>query len=113
MYGEDAELGFRSSRRGEIMICAENVFVEHEYGPSVDRSSFFYEYHMARGHLLLSWKTRNTWFETPFLVIAKGLGLFCRAVVRSYRARNYVPLQALFAAGVSRRVVEPHIPRAR
>jgi N-acetylglucosaminyl-diphospho-decaprenol L-rhamnosyltransferase len=111
MYGEDTELAWRLTRQGKSMICANDVYVEHEYGPSVDRTSFFYEYHMARGHLLLSWKTRLTSFETPFLVVAKCLGLFCRAAVRSFRARSLVPLQALFVAANFGRAVEPRIER--
>ena len=42
-----------SPTQGKKRCVPKNVYVEHEYGPSVDRSSFFYEYHMARGHLLL------------------------------------------------------------
>jgi len=111
MYGEDAELAWRLTRQGKSMICAAGVYVQHEYGPSVDRTSFFYEYHMARGHLLLSWKTQITSLETPFLIVAKCLGLFCRAAARSFRARNLVPLQALLVAARFGRAVEPRIER--
>ena len=57
MYGEDTELGFRLTCQRKKTVCATDAYVKHDYGPSVARSSFFYEYHMARGHLLLSLKT--------------------------------------------------------
>ena len=96
LYGEDVELGWRLIRQGKKMICAENVYVEHEYGPSVDRTSFFYEYHMARSHLLLSWKTWNHPVEIPLLLLLKFLGLSGRALVRSCRHRTWHPLAGLF-----------------
>jgi N-acetylglucosaminyl-diphospho-decaprenol L-rhamnosyltransferase len=98
MYGEDAELGWRLTRQGKHMVCAEEVFVEHEYGPSVDRSSFFYEYHMARGHLLLSWKTSTHPAEIPFLILSKLIGLGGRALARCCRHRTTSPFAAFCLA---------------
>jgi hypothetical protein len=98
MYGEDAELGWRLTRQGNQMVCAKQVFVEHEYGPSVDRSSFFYEYHMARAHLLLTWKTLKYPIELPLLLLSKLIGLGGRALVRCYRYRTSSPVAALCLA---------------
>jgi GT2 family glycosyltransferase len=98
MYGEDVELAWRLTRQGKAMICAKGAYVEHEYGPSVDRASFFYEYHMARGHLLLSLRTRIHPAEIPLLVITKSLSLGCRALIRSFRHRSLIPLAAYFLA---------------
>jgi len=98
MYGEDAELAWRLTRQGKHMVCAEEVFVEHEYGPSVDRSSFFYEYHMARGHLLLSWKTLTHPAEIPFLILSKLIGLGGRALARCCRYRTSSPFAAFCLA---------------
>jgi GT2 family glycosyltransferase len=95
MYGEDAELAWRLTRQGKGMAYTEKVFVKHEYGPSVDRSSFFYEYHMARGHLLLSWKTWTHPAEIPLLLLFKLIGLGGRAIARSWRYRTASPLAAL------------------
>jgi N-acetylglucosaminyl-diphospho-decaprenol L-rhamnosyltransferase len=95
MYGEDAELGWRLTRQGRHTVCAEDVFVEHEYGPSVDRSSLFYEYHMARAHLLLTWKTRKHSAEIPVLLLCKFIALTLRAIARCWRYRTAVPLAAL------------------
>jgi N-acetylglucosaminyl-diphospho-decaprenol L-rhamnosyltransferase len=98
MYCEDTELGWRLNRQGKKMICVTDVFVEHEYGPSVDRSSFFYEYHMARGHLLLSVRTRKYPAEIPSIIVTKYAALACRAMLRCFRHRSFVPLIALFLA---------------
>ncbi len=107
MYGEDVELGWRLTRQGKKMVCAEGVYVEHEYGPSVDRTSFFYEYHMARGHLLLSWKTWKHPFEIPFLLLFKFIGLAGRALIRTIRTRHLVPFGALLMAWCPIHSLEP------
>ena len=104
MYGEDAELGWRLTRQGKYMLCAEEVFVEHEYGPSVDRASFFYEYHMARGHWLLSWKASTHPAEIPFLLISKLIGLGGRALARCCRYRTLGPLSSLLVAWLPLRI---------
>jgi GT2 family glycosyltransferase len=98
MYGEDIELAWRLRRQGKKMVCAKTVIVEHEYGPSVDRASFFYEYHIVRGHLLLTFKTWIHPAEIPLLVTAKSLSLACRAVIRAVRHGSLVPLAAFFLA---------------
>jgi GT2 family glycosyltransferase len=98
MYGEDVELAWRLSRQDKRMVCAEDVIVQHEYGPSVDRASFFYEYHMVRGHLLLTFATWIHRAEIPLIVTAKSLSLACRAVVRTVRHGSFVPLTAFLLA---------------
>jgi N-acetylglucosaminyl-diphospho-decaprenol L-rhamnosyltransferase len=96
MYGEDTDLGWRLTRQGKKMLCTTEVFVEHEYGPSVDRCSFFYEYHMARAHLLLSWKTWRHPVEIPLLLVCKIIGLAGRAVIRCLKYRTLNPVATLF-----------------
>ena len=108
MYGEDTELGWRLNRQGKKMICVTDVFVEHEYGPSVDRSSFFYEYHMARGHLLLSIRTRKHQAEIPFMIMTKYAALACRAILRCFRYRSFVPLTASLLAGFPLSILRPN-----
>lgn len=98
MYGEDTELGWRLTRQGKKMICATDAFVEHEYGPSVDRSSLFYEYHMMRAHLLLSKLTYRHTLEIPFLLCTKSVALAIRAVLRSCRYQTLRPLAAWIVA---------------
>ena len=108
MYGEDTELGWRLNRQGKKMICVTDVFVEHEYGPSVNRSSFFYEYHMARGHLLLSMRTRKHSSEIPFMIMTKYAALACRAILRCFRYRSFVPLTASLLAGFPLSILRPN-----
>lgn len=104
MYGEDAELGWRLTCAGKTTVCATDAFVEHEYGPSVDRASFFYEYHMARGHLLLSVKTWTRPVEVPILLLTKLLGLGARAILRGYRNRSLIAPVSLLVAWLPLRV---------
>jgi GT2 family glycosyltransferase len=100
MYGEDTELGFRMTRDGRKTVYARSAFVEHEYGPSVDRSSFFYEYHMNRCHILLTFVTWHHPAEIPLMLASKYLALFLRATARSLRHRSVTPLLALSAASL-------------
>jgi GT2 family glycosyltransferase len=100
MYGEDVELGWRLTRQGKNMICAEDVLVEHEYGPSVDRTGLFYEYHMVRGHMLLSLKTCFHPTEIPLIIMTKYLALACRAVLRSLRHRTLTPVAGFFLSWI-------------
>jgi hypothetical protein len=104
MYGEDTELAWRLTRQGKKAVCATEAYVKHDYGPSVARSSFFYEYHMARGHLLLSLKTWQHPAEIPLLVLAKIVGLGGRAIVRCFRYRSLTPPFSLLVAWLPLRV---------
>jgi N-acetylglucosaminyl-diphospho-decaprenol L-rhamnosyltransferase len=106
MYGEDVELGWRLTRQGKKMVCADNVYVRHDLGPSVNRSSFFYEYHMVRSHLRLSFTTRGRAVELPILLLAKCTALACRAAIRSLRYRAITPFTALFMALFPLRIEE-------
>lgn len=107
MYGEDAELGWRLTRQGRNMICAASVFVRHDLGPSADRTGLFYEYHMVRGHLLLSFRTWLHPGEIPLLIITKSLALACRAILRSFRYRTLSPLAAFFLAWFPLKMEKP------
>ena len=98
IYGEDAELGWRLLRAREKTLCVRDVYVEHEYGPSVNRASLFYEYHMVRAHLRLSRLTYRHPIEVPMLMVTKSITLSVRAVVRSFRNLTLSPLAALFLA---------------
>jgi GT2 family glycosyltransferase len=103
MYGEDAELGWRLTRQGRKMICATNIFVRHELGPSAERTSLFYEYHMVRSHLLLGLRTWLHPAEIPLILSAKFIALACRAVLRFVRGRNLAPLAGFLLAWIPSR----------
>jgi len=107
IYGEDVELGWRITRQGKKMVCADEVFVQHDLGPSADRASFFYEYHMVRSHLLLSLQTYIHPAELPISVIGKSTALACRAVIRCLRYRALTPFVAYFLAWFPLRMKKP------
>lgn len=94
MYGEDAELGWRLAQSGYRIACAREVSVRHESSPE-SKAGLFYEYHVARSHLLLSLKTWLYRWEIPFLVLCKLLAMLTRATVRGVRRRSLVPLFAV------------------
>lgn len=108
MYGEDVELGWRLARQRKKIICANTVFARHDLGPSVKRATFFYEYHMVRSHLRLSFRTRLRTAETPLLFLAKYATLSCRAAVRSLKYRTLTPMIAFLLAPFPLRVETPH-----
>jgi GT2 family glycosyltransferase len=98
MYCEDAELGWRLAREDRKMICAADVFVRHDLGPSARKAGLFYEYHMARGHMLLGLRTWIHPMEIPLILMAKSFALGCRAICRCFRYRTFLPLAAFFLA---------------
>ncbi len=98
MYGEDAELGWRLARAGRQIVCATEVFVKHEAGSSSNKTGLFYEYHIARGHVLLGLRTWVHPVEIPLIMSAKFFALASRAIVRCFRHRSFVPFAAFFLA---------------
>lgn len=98
MYGEDTLLGWHFARAGKIPLCLKDAFVSHTGVGSSRRGHFFYEYHMARAHILLAMKTYHHVFEIPLLLISKSCVLCVRAVWRSLKFGNVVPLKAFFMA---------------
>lgn len=98
MYGEDAELGWRLARAGRQIVCGTEVFVKHEAGSSSNKTGLFYEYHIARGHVLLGLRTWVHPVEIPLIMLAKFFALASRAIVRCFRHRSLVPFAAFFLA---------------
>lgn len=98
MYGEDTLLGWRLARSGKYPLCIPDVFVRHDGAVSSRRGQLFYEYHMARAHVLLAVKTWRHPLEIPLLLISKCIGLCLRALWRTLRFRNFAPLKGFFMA---------------
>lgn len=98
MYGEDTLLGWRLARAGEVLRRVNDAVVCHTSGGSSRQGQLFYEYHTARAHVLLSLKTWHSPLEIPLLLVSKSIGLAFRALRRSARCGNGVPLLAFILA---------------
>lgn len=98
MYGEDTLLGWRLACAGKKPLRLDDAFVRHDGAGSSRRGQLFYEYHMARAHVLLAMKTWRHPFEMPLLLAGKSIGLGLRALWRSLRFGNTIPLKAFFMA---------------
>jgi GT2 family glycosyltransferase len=98
MYGEDAMLGWKLLREKKNTAIARSAIVRHTGQGSWPHCSLFYEYHMARAHILLAGKTWKSPLERPLLLLAKSAGLLARAIRRSIHYRNTLPLTAFSLA---------------
>lgn len=98
MYGEDTLLGWQMIRDGKAMLCNKDAVVRHIGHGSSQQGKMFYEYHMARAHVLLALKTWRNPLEIPLLLFTKVLGLALRALQRSRNYRSATPLLAFFLA---------------
>lgn len=98
MYGEDTLLGWRLTCAGIRTLRMDDAFVRHDGAGSSRRGQIFYEYHMARAHILLAMKTWRHPLEIPLMLACKCVGLGLRALWRSLRFGNIVPLKAFFMA---------------
>lgn len=94
MYGEDAALGWQLFRAKKEIKCLRDALVLHEGGASSSKAGLFYEYHLARAHILLALKTWWWPVEIPFMVLCKLLALTARAFIRCVRYRSAIPLYA-------------------
>lgn len=97
-YGEDVLLGLDFNARGvKVLECAEATVI-HAGSGSAKNGSFFYEYHMNRGHWLLAHKLApNTYLRTGYLA-GRCLSLPLRALVRCFRFRSLIPFRGLVTA---------------
>ena len=98
MYGEDVELCWRLRQSSWDTACVSEAMAIHEGTGSSHHGGFFYEYHVARGHLLLAKKLARHQWEIPFLYSGKLLMLTVRAILRSIRFRSLVPIKAWISA---------------
>lgn len=104
MYGEDVHLSWRAQKSGSGILCAEDVQVAHEGSGTARQASFFYEYHVARGHVLLALKTWERAYELPLFLLGRALFLAARAVIRSVRYRTLSPALAFILCWIPLKV---------
>lgn len=97
-YGEDVLLGLEFQSKGlNVVECADATII-HAGSGSARNGSFFYEYHMNRGHWLLARKLAPNRFLWAGYVACRCLSLPLRAVIRSLRFRSITPWRALVVA---------------
>jgi hypothetical protein len=107
MYGEDTLLGWRLACAGKKPLRLDDALVRHAGVGHARRGGLFYEYHMARAHVLLAMKTIRHPLELPLLLASKSLGLGARALWRSLRFGTFTPLHAFFLAWRKRNIGTP------
>lgn len=94
MYGEDVELNWRLRSSGWKTSCVGSAIVKHEGVGSSRQGDYFYEYHMARGHLLLSRKLASNQYEMPFLYLGRLIAISARSIIRAIRYKSLIPIKA-------------------
>ncbi|HEX7642379.1 MAG TPA: glycosyltransferase family 2 protein [Noviherbaspirillum sp.] len=98
MYGEDTLLGWRLLREKKRAVVEPDAVVRHTGQGTWPDCSLFYEYQVARAHVLLAGKTWRSPLELPLLFGVKATALLARAVRRSIHYRKLTPLRAFFLA---------------
>jgi hypothetical protein len=104
MYGEDVALSWRLRMSDWETACVSQAIVRHEGVGSSRQGALFYEYNMARGHLLLARKLARRRWEIPFLCFGRLLTLIARSIVRTIRFRSLVPMTASLNALCKRKL---------
>ena len=97
MYGEDVEFSWRMAQQGVPLVTAD-AECEHAGSASSRLGSLFYEYHVARGHILLARKLARNNFEWAMLLLGRALSLPLRATLRCLRYKSLIPWSALVLA---------------
>jgi len=100
MYGEDVLLGWKLSRKKGVdgPFLVKDAAVYHIGKERSGDTNLFYEYHTARGHLLLSCKTWHSKLEIPILLLCKSWSMALRAAHRSFQYKSFIPFFAFFLA---------------
>ena len=94
MYGEDVLLNWKAKRMGGEIFCTNRVTIFHKGSGSSSHGELFYEYHVARGHVLLALKLKDSIVGIISFVLGRVVYLFLRGVLRSVRYRSFIPMKA-------------------
>lgn len=100
MYGEDVEFCFRAVQKGFRIGIVDKAHIYHKANASTQNNLFFYEYHIARAHYLLSFCILDHPLKTLLSLLGKSITLPARAYVRSLRYHKLNPLIALLLAPI-------------
>jgi GT2 family glycosyltransferase len=98
MYGEDVDFCHRAEKNGFCIGLAKDALLYHRVNASSQNNSLFYEYHLNRGHFILSEKLSRSRFEHMALFPIKLMTLGIRALVRTMRYGNLNALTGYFMA---------------
>ncbi len=93
MYGEDVEFNFRAKKRGFRIGLVQEAVIYHKVSASARPNSYFYEYAMNLGHMLLTAKLAKSASQKVVHHAVKTLSLSARAVVRTLRHGNSIAIQ--------------------
>lgn len=99
MYGEDVELSMRCHRAGRTLVLVDDAWIQHKGSAGSGMGSAFYEELTVRSRLLLvdawAWRVPGVRWLALATVTAAVVG---RALVRSLRFRNLIPLRCAWNA---------------
>jgi len=98
MYGEDVALSYKMQKKGYQLTIAQSARVEHVGAASSVAGSSFYEYHVVRGHLLLTSRIATSSAQAVMLWLPRLISLAARSVLRAIRSKSWIPISALWRA---------------
>jgi N-acetylglucosaminyl-diphospho-decaprenol L-rhamnosyltransferase len=88
MYGEDVEFCYRASQHGFRYGVIGDAVLFHKASASAAMNSAFYEFHINRGHFLLSTKLTETRMQKTLSLCVKLVILGLRTAIRTIRYGN-------------------------
>ena len=106
MYGEDVELSWRMTQTGVPLVVAD-VICDHVGSVSARMGSLFYEYHVARGHLVLARKLAKNQLVWWLFLCGRAISLPLRATLRCFRHNSLIPWHGLLLALIGNTPLEP------
>jgi len=98
MYGEDIEFSHRADNKGINRVVLNDVLIMHEGSASAMKASFFYEYHINRGHILLVSALSDNFVQAFAMYAARFFILVAKGSWRSVKYKSLYPLIACIAA---------------
>lgn len=107
MYGEDILLAWTTIQKNRAITCVDDIIIRHEGSGSSKHGGLFYEYHVARGHVLLGSRLAASATDRTMMLAGRALYLGARALARTIRFRTVVPLQAYLLAWREHQVIPP------
>jgi GT2 family glycosyltransferase len=108
LYGEDVEFCHRALTYGFSIGVIENAKLYHRISSSSKNNSLLYEYHINRGHLILTEKLSSSKLEYLISMQLKYLFLAVRALYRSIRYGNLNAIKG-YAKAIHKKRAHPSL----